>query len=222
MIAFSLNGEPGPEYRDRKDERVFMQDFLRFYTTEVIPHHPFHYETFYDYYMGYLRKGSNKKQIQDFCEDFDRKYGWNVTVDSNARIRAFNRSYSQLIANLLRKQVFLDDNASTIYPEYGNFIRFLREALESNDVKFHTLNHDLLFEYLCKNHLDSQMTDGFSLWGSPFYAMLSVKHLGIHKYFQVKMNHFCDCYDKPLCYYKLHGSIDNLIFLRNDNKRIRV
>ena len=60
--AIFLNGQDDPNRLSSQDKRLFLQEFLEFYSTEVLkPNEEFHYETFYDYYSGYLTKQGQAK-----------------------------------------------------------------------------------------------------------------------------------------------------------------
>ncbi|MBK7304313.1 MAG: hypothetical protein IPI90_13955 [Saprospiraceae bacterium] len=73
--AMFLNGQVDPNRWSRWDERIFLQEFLEFYSDEVLkPSEEFHYETFYDYYSGYLTNHENKEVIEDFYKRFNDKH----------------------------------------------------------------------------------------------------------------------------------------------------
>lgn len=220
--AFFLNGQKDPSSAGWKDlsrvEKTFVQEFLEFYNKTVLkPGKCFNYEAFYDYYSGYLRNpetGENKEAIEGFCKEFNER--WLNKTDAFNRISFFNEVFNQLLASLLHKGKYYEDAALLDHPPYDAFIAFLRKLLETHDVKFHTLNHDLFFDWLGRNHsgLSEHFTDGYQLEGSPFYGTVHYNfnngtNKEVHKYYHVKLNRFTDKFDKPLAFYKLHGSIDN-------------
>jgi len=229
--AFFLNGQDDPNRWSRWDERIFLQEFLEFYSAEILKaQEEFHYETFYDYYSGYLTNKENKEAIEDFYKRFNEKHfkGSDDNRDCYNRISDFNRSYNQLLASQLHKTQYFEDISTRNYPPYDPFIGFLRELLKTSDIKFHTLNHDLFFDWLGKHHSDlwQHFADGYQLEGSPFYGTVSYDfnpntENRVHKTYYVKLERFVDKFDKALSLYKLHGSVFNTI-VYNDQQRIRL
>jgi hypothetical protein len=103
--------------------------------------------------------------------------------------------------------------------------------VEVSDIKVHTLNHDLFFDWLGHHHADlwQNFSDGFELAGSPFYGNVSyVFNQGtqnkVTKSYKIKLSRFVDKFDKPICLYKLHGSVFNTIVYtpHPDQKIIRL
>ena len=232
--AIFLNGQDDPNRWSKWDERIFLQEFLEFYSAEVLkPSEEFHYETFYDFYSGYLTNQENKEAIEGFYKRFNDKHfkGLDNHRDCYNRVSDFNRSFNQLLASQLHKTKYFEDISTLNYPPYDPFIGFLREFLKSSDIKFHTLNHDLFFDWLGRHHSDlwQYFTDGYQLEGSPFYGTVSYDFNGdtdkrVHKTYYVKLERFIDKFDKPLALYKLHGSIFNTIVYtpQPDQQRIRL
>ena len=215
--AIFLNGMSDPNRFMRRDERLFLQKFLEFYNSSVLnKDQGFHYETFYDFYSSYLNDGSNNKAIEEFCANFNKEY--HGKIDPQNRINDFNRSYNQLLASQLYDARYVDDISFTSYPPYQSFINFLLKILEFGNIKFHTLNHDLFFDWLGLNHMElsKHFSDGYQIEGSRFYGALPCEfNVGdnqkINKSYWVRLEQFTDNFDKALCYFKLHGSIDNKI-----------
>ncbi|RZT91034.1 SIR2-like protein [Ancylomarina subtilis] len=234
QTAIFLNGQNDPNRWSRRDERIFLQEFLEFYNAEVLKKtEEFHYETFYDYYSGYLTNRENKETIEDFYKKFNDRHtkGAIIYRDCYNRISDFNRSFNQLLASQLHKKQYFEDVSTLNYPPYDPFIGFLKDLLKTNDVKFHTLNHDLFFDWIGKNHSDlwQHFTDGYQLEGSPFYGTVSYDFNSgtdnkVHKTYYVKLERYTDKFDKPLSLFKLHGSIYNTIVYtpQPDQQRIRL
>lgn len=232
--AIFLNGQDDPNRWSRWDERIFLQEFLEFYSSEILKSpDEFHYETFYDFYSSYLANQENKEVIEDFYKRFNEKHfkGSDNYRDCYNRISDFNRSYNQLLASQLHKSKYFEDISTLNYPPYDPFIGFLRELLKSCDIKFHTLNHDLFFDWLGHHHSDlwQHFTDGYQLEGSPFYGTVSYDFNQntpnkVHKSYYVKLEQFIDKFDKPLALFKLHGSVFNTIVYtpQPDQKRVRL
>lgn len=141
-----------PNRWSRRDERLFVQEFLEFYNNEILKYgEKFHYEKFYDYYSGYRHLREEKKEIEVFCNKFNERYENISTYSRDAlnRIADFDRSYSQLIASKLHKKTYFEDVAQLNYYPYDDFIYFLKKLLENVDIKLHSLNHDLFLDWLC-------------------------------------------------------------------------
>lgn len=227
--ALFLKGQDDPNRWANRDERFFLQEFLEFYNKEVLQTGEiFHYETFYDFYSGYLANEENKKVIEKYCLSFNLKFFGNKkgNRDSLNRISAFNRSFNQLLASQLHKVQYFEDVSWGNYPPYDSFIAFLAALLTKYDVKFHSLNHDLFFDWLGRHQdkLWQHYSDGYQLEGSPFYGVVSYDYNKntehkVHKTYHAKLERFTDKYDKPLAFYKLHGSIFNTLVYSQINQQ---
>ncbi|MBX3163754.1 MAG: hypothetical protein KF900_04690 [Bacteroidetes bacterium] len=230
--AIFLNGQEDPNRWSRRDERFFLQEFLEFYNTEILKDgEQFHYETFYDFYSSYLNNHENEEVINDFYNRFNEKHfkGSDNNRDCYNRVSDFNRSFNQLLASQLHKSKYFEDISCLNYFPYDPFIGFLRELLKTSDIKVHTLNHDLFFDYLGHHHVDlwQHFADGYKLEGSPFYGIVSYDfnpntERKVTKSYYVKLEQFIDKFDKPLCLFKLHGSVFNTIVYTPQPKQERI
>jgi hypothetical protein len=220
QVVFS-NGQKSSNCKYKSTERLFLQEFLEFYNSNILKDgEQFHYEKFYDFYSCYLHNRENEKIINNFYLGFKEKYFKYSKKDPDCynMVSDFNRSFNQLLAELLHKSKYFNDISFFEYPPYDSFINFLRELLKSCDVKVHTLNHDLFFDFLGRNHSDlyQHFADGYSLEGSPFYGEVTAvfnsnTEKEVTKRYYVKLEQFINKFDKPLCLFKLHGSISNMI-----------
>lgn len=221
QTAFFLNGQTDPNRFINWDKRIFLQEFLEYYNSDVLKEgEEFHYETFYDFYSGYLTDNENKELIENFYNAFNERHfkDSEFIIDCYNRISGFNRSFNQLLASQLHKSQYFEDVSMENYPGYEPFVIFLSELIDKCDIKFHTLNHDLFFDWLGSQHLRlwQHFSDGFQLEGSPFYGSLDhdfnkgTPHK-VHKTYYVKLKRFVNKFDKPLSLFKLHGSIFNTI-----------
>jgi len=231
QTAMFLHGQHDPNRWSGRDERFFLQEFLEFYNKEILkPGEEFHYETFYDYYSGYLNSKENSGDIEKFWHEFNTRHpsGTDYVRDCHNRLADFNRSYNQLIASQLHKAQYFDDISSADYPLYESFIRFLKTQISKYDIKIHTLNHDLFLDWLGNIHGDlwQHFADGYQLEGSPYYGTASVDfnqgaENEVHKNYKVKLEYFADKYDKSICLYKLHGSIFNIkVYIQKPAQRV--
>lgn len=229
--AMFLNGQDDPNRWSRCDERQFLQEFLEFYNNDVLKDdEEFHYETFYDFYSGYLREKENKDLIEGFYKAFNDKHfkGKDGQRDCYNRVSDFNRSFNQLLGSQLHSLKYFEDVSTSNYPPYNSFWSLLRELLKANELKIHTLNHDLFFDWIGRHHSDlwQEFSDGFELEGSPFYGTVSYDFphgdKKVHKTYKVKLERFTDRFDTKLCLYKLHGSVFNTVIYRQNNERVRI
>lgn len=231
-IALFLNGQQDNNRWMNADIRMFVQEFLLFYSEQVLKDvEVFDYEEFYDFYSSYLNGKGNKELIEGFHAQFAAKYSNMHVRDCLNSLGDFNRTYNQLIASLLGNIQYWDDGTTSNYPPYDAFIGFLLKAVETSDVKIHTLNHDMLLDWLGYHHsnLYSKFSDGFQLEGSPFYGELNRDYPvsggdTLHKTYTVKLERFVDKYDSPISLFKLHGSIQHRIVntQRSDEPVVRI
>jgi len=73
MSAFFLNGQTNPNDWHRRQERLFVQEFLEFYCSKIVDgQDAFHYEDFFDFYSDYRREGyeDDEHPINKFCDLF--------------------------------------------------------------------------------------------------------------------------------------------------------
>jgi hypothetical protein len=92
-----LNGQEDLNRYERRDERLFLQEFLEFYNAEILKDGEiFHYETFYDFYSGYLNNKENIQVIEGFYKRFNEKHfkGADNNRDCFNRVSDFNRANS--------------------------------------------------------------------------------------------------------------------------------
>lgn len=231
--AWFLNGQVDNNRFLNRKERLFVQEFLEFYNTEILqPGEEFHYETFYDFYSLYRHDNKHHNEIEGFYKRFvNRHSSAERSTDCYNAIAAFNRTFNQLVASQLHRKEYHADSVEygSGYGDYGPFQGLLRDLLETYDIKVHTLNHDLLFEFLAKGYtkLSLKFSDGYSspaeskIFGKILYLIDRNGPFSTHKTYYVKRAHFTGKYNTPLCLYKLHGSIDSIIVYHN-NEPIRV
>lgn len=231
MHAIFLNGQTDVNPGLRWDERLFVQKFLEYYNSEILASgEKFHYEKFYDFYSLYLSDvKSNKAILEKYCTEFDNEYvGGRSTFDAYNRISYFNRTFNQLLAQLLHRIKYVGEVTSFGETNYQGLVGFLRTLIKTHDIKIHSLNHDLFFEWLMKfdSGLSEHFSDGFEYDGSPFYGILRTKKrmesFDFQKNYRVKLSQFTNRFDNKLCLYKLHGSINTYIVHTDGNELSRI
>ncbi len=208
--AWFLNGmqDPNAEWMGT-EERHFVQEFLEFYQSTILGgSHPFHYETFYDYYRQALEGNRCPDELIPFFRGFRARHPA-VIGDDEHLLRRFHQTFSQLIAGLLTKKPERSHLAKAYDRKYGNFLLLTERLAQSNYVHFHSLNHDLWLERLAfSDSIQCKMDDGFEEVGSPFYGELDRD--GEH--YMVRLSRFTNKFDARFRLYKLHGSVDRYWF----------
>lgn len=221
--AISCSRQTDPIRYIRWDESILIQELLEFYNNKILKEkeEEFNYETFYDFFSGYLyptdrENPENKEAIEGFCKQF---YDMLFEVSENYmvkschnRISEFNLIFSNLLASQLGREKYFENKIIEKHEGYDSFIGFLIDLLKVSNIKFHSLNHDLFFDWLAQNHKDlsPHFTDGYQLEGSPFYGEVSSDlNPGTDNKTGIPLKQFVDKFDKPLALFKLHGSLSN-------------
>lgn len=192
------------------NERNFFEKFIRFYISK---YGTFHYESFYDYYIQLRRGDIEDGDYETFYEEFCRAFG--RTHDAYHKLDEFNRSFEQMIFNILYRYDDLHNGNAT---RFGfSFYRYFNMLVKRLPfiVHLHTLNHDIFVEQMqMKGILEVKLSDGFTQHGSLFYS----KNRFVD-YRMVRTQFFNNIYKGQYRYYKLHGSVDYLPF-NFDNREI--
>jgi hypothetical protein len=204
----------------RMTEKVFFVDFISFYIEEILQgRSKFHYESFYDFFKNFRTNSSWSKKVNSFYSRFKKDNNDLTPPSLEQAIFDFERSFEQIVGHLLRKFELYDDSSLGNYPKYDHFLRFLEFLIKEKNAKIdvHTLNHDLLFESLCSrwSNISGYFSDGFSDLGSKYFGKVKKTFKSdndsINKFYDVRVKRFTGKFNKPLCLYKLHGSIDTYI-----------
>ncbi|MFA6151051.1 MAG: hypothetical protein WC716_07015 [Chitinophagaceae bacterium] len=230
QVSFFLNGQEDNNRYSNRDERLFLQDFLDFYSEQILDQgEHFHYEKFYDFYSDYLYRQKNIKEIEGFYSDFVKKHSFIDYKNCLNCIADFNRTFNQLIAGELQKRQYFQEITFEYYPQYNEFIKFIASLSEENNVKIHTLNHDMFFDYIGENdnRIAGKFSDGYTLEGSPFYGNITFNYEKageetLHKSYKVKLPKFTDSFNSSICFYKLHGSVmTHIVYVDEKIERIK-
>lgn len=208
--ALFLRGQVDTNAMLSRRKRTFVEKFLEFYNSKIESvNQTFHYEDFFDYYIDLLRGVNSDVDYTSFCSTFKNEFG--EESDDRQLLNEFNQTFQQLISGELYKKV---EGVHHIggYPGYGKYLQALQLIGENNITHIHTLNHDLHMEQL--EHTDQlafKFSDGFIELGSPYYVR--------HKGYKIRTRFFDDKYDTRFRLYKLHGSVDNIIYIFNQEKK---
>lgn len=125
---------------------------------------------------------------------------------------------SQMIERVVKDRngkIWYDDEPSsaTFPEEYASFLRILNKWSNDYILDVHTLNHDLLFESFNKiGELAVRVSDGFEEYGSNYYGELSA----YDRKYTVRLKHYSKNYSSALRLYKLHGSLDYVLYYKSD------
>jgi len=219
-VAYFLSNNQKPSDIFGENERLFIQEFLRFYNKEILKEkESFHYEKFFDFYTDLIREKSTKETVQrfkTFINGFNQKQG-NTFLGNN--LNSFDKHFTQLLASYFNKKRQGLDFSLLTKPyagDYSSFLYFL-EFLDNKyeKINIHTLNHDLLMERLSFSEtMKGNFSDGLDEIGSPFYRENNWGE-------SIRLKLFVNKFDKKFCLYKLHGSL-NQYYIENYNCMVRV
>ncbi|RPI16265.1 MAG: hypothetical protein EHM58_12300 [Ignavibacteriae bacterium] len=209
-----LNGSEDPNPYILKEQRHFVEDFLKFYNEKILkPGETFHFESFIDFYTGLMR-GEKCELYDNFFKQYRKKYKAS-NLSKIDEIMKFHSTFIQLVWKELHKTYEKVHLAKPYNPNYNVFLHLLEYLSNDFTIHIHTLNLDLLMEYLSfSDSVGGNLDDGFEEIGSPYYA----KH---YEYgYMIRLRYFSNKYDQNFRLYKLHGSVDHIPF--NFNKEFTV
>jgi hypothetical protein len=222
-------GQPrGPNHRMTYSDRRLAEEFTAFYVSNVLGGNPtkFNYEVFYDYMKEYLRNKLHREEIEGFCEAYNNKYGFKGHFDNALNyLSRYLNIFNQLIAGLLERAKYYQDISLDTYPGYEPFCRALYHQLKRSQVHVHSLNHDMLFDFIASSvgGLYQHYCDGFAEAGSPYFGKLSYRlnktDEEFYKTYHVRLQHYTGTYGKRLSFFKLHGSINYYQMHRQGDQR---
>ena len=185
---------PNPSFSIHQPEYDFLKYFIRNYNKEV--NGDFDYEVFFDVIVR---------------EIFDHKFEHLYKCNPNYKQYVGNMEsiFTQIIEYLIKddKGITWYESFSpdpTNYSKYKVFTEILKQWSKDSIINVHTLNHDLLFEAFSYNYLSGLISDGFSKEQSPYY--------GVTDNGKLLLENYVGCYDKPIRLFKLHGSLDYLVY----------
>ena len=184
----------------------------------------FNYEEFYDLInISQRHRFSCYDPIFDIFNDECKSVACKYTTEFITYEQLLRRMpivYSQVIEATIRKNgmttPFYADVHTTMdsFPNYTNFLRFLKKQSVSNIIDVFTLNHDLFFESF-RNVQELQddikhcslISDGFDDYGSEFFGVVkSGENL-----YKCRLERYTGRYNTSIRLYKLHGSFDYVL-----------
>lgn len=170
----------------------------------------FDYEEFYDFIVqkNYLESSAYVEICKSFTTDI-------ITLDDISS--NLENIYNQMVVYLLkdRNNVCWYDNIphnSGSIDEYDGFLNLLKNWRKDRTIHVHTLNHDMLFESFNQtDYLSGEISDGFDELGSDYYGVLRTKE---DRAFHVRLETFTGRYNSKIRLYKLHGSLDYVLYYK--------
>lgn len=216
-IAFSAAGELMFPQNDNTQSLPYDNQFQKFFifckrliSQYAKDYGSFDYEAFYDFTKT---KAVYNQQYQEICKDLMDEFN-----DYRSFINGIEPIYNQMVAYLIHDknyETWNDERPSHLgYVEnYDGFLKALSQWSKDSIVNVHTLNHDLLFESFRKtDYMAGLISDGFDEYGSRYYGVL---HKGNASY-NVRLERYKGRYITPIRLYKLHGSLDYVLYKRTD------
>lgn len=173
--------------------------------------HEFDYEQFYDFISG---DSVYEDQYQNLAKPYLSMFS-----DYHQLVYNMKTVYNQLIEYKLKEgrktEIKENEYASDKFWKYESFVKYLDKLSINYIVDIFSLNHDLLIENLPRtNWLQHEdISDGFHSYRSPYYGELECNG---QKY-DCRLEEFKAYYNTAIRLYKLHGSLDYLLFKRCDN-----
>jgi hypothetical protein len=182
----------------------------------------FDYERFYDAINIEYRK--EEPLCFDIWSEEYSKLATKYTEDNlpyERLVANFSIIYDQLIAFFLkgkRNSLFYEDVKTSIDydKDYSVFLQYLKERSRDSIIDVFSTNHDLVFESF-RNIQDFRdiISDGFDDYGSEYFGEIEVDRF---KY-KCRLERYTGKYNTPIRLYKLHGSVDYILY--HKNKKIR-
>ena len=184
----------------------------------------FNYEEFYDAINLSLRdKQPEFKPSFNVLNSECRKIGEKYTNDLYTYEQLLRRlpiMFNQVIGTVIRQkgmQFPFYNNTETFissYPDYSNFLHYLKDQSVSNIIDVFTLNHDLFFDSFMNIHelkdvknSKSLISDGFDDYGSEYFGVLEKNKCSYY----CRLERYTGRYITPIRLYKLHGSLDYVL-----------
>lgn len=192
-----------------KPQRVFFERLLNYYKSIIKKkNREFDYEKFYDFYKNLQRNPEHDTGFKKLCEEYTQEYYPHFISNPRTYLLNFDTIYNQIIQQKLTKRYKRSHIRWNGQGNYGQFLLMLESlSHQYKKINIHSLNHDLLMEHLAfSDELPDKFCDGFTELGSPFYGRYKEESM-------IRLQCFSDLFNKQLCLYKLHGSVDYVPFL---------
>lgn len=171
--------------------------------------HGFDYEQFYDFINS---DGIYAEEYKELSKPY-----LSMFIDYDQLVFNMESAYYQIIEHTLREgrktEIKEGEIGNNKFAKYELFAKYLDKLSNEFIVDIFSLNHDLLFENLsCTDWLHKGISDGFHSFRSPFYGEL--ESAGIK--YNCRLEEYKAYYNTAIRLYKLHGSLDYLMFKKPD------
>lgn len=215
--GFYQEGQPrDPNHKLTVNDRRFAEEFTAYYIARQLngDRARFNYEVFYDYVKEYINDKLHSEEVELFCQAYNRRYGFDGPFDNAINyLSRYLSIFNQLVAGLLQRAKYYQDISIQSYPGNEAFCRVLYQQLKKSQIHVHSLNHDMLFDFMAgsMSGLFQHYCDGFAEAGSPYFGELRYQPGNteeFYKTYHVWLQHYTGNYDKRLSFFKLHGSVN--------------
>ena len=176
----------------------------------------FDYEEFFEFLAQ--KKYLSIPQYRELCSSFITE-----TVSLDYISSNIEDIYNQMVSYLLKDGdniVWYDNQPYHIgkIDKYDGFLSLLKDWAYNRITHIHTLNHDMLFESFNRtDYISGDICDGFEELGSNYYGKLE---LADGRTYNVRLERFTANYTKNIRLYKLHGSLDYVLYHKTANDGI--
>lgn len=188
---------------------VYLECSIRL-VEEYSKRNQFDYEEFFEF-LAQKEHLSNPIYL-DICKSFTND---TLTIDNiSSNIDAV---YNQMVSSLLKDgngRLWYDNIPNHIgkIDEYDGFLNLLKEWRKNYVVHVHTLNHDMLFESFNRtDYISGEICDGFEEIGSDYYGELQTMD---NRTYHVRLERFTGIYNRNIRLYKLHGSLNYVLYYK--------
>lgn len=213
-VGFHTNGQLIPPYNGEKQSIGFKTsgDFKLEFLIELFQYYndnikTFDYEEFYDFLLLHAESDKNVQKLT--------KSHSNSIVGETDLIRGSITILNQLVHCLLKDNDGNNnyENAGyylkSLFDGYSGFLNCVDALKKEYTIHFHTLNHDVYLERLNRTEwFEGDLCDGFEELGSPYYGKLVVQD----REHMSRLRYYTGNYSSNLRLYKLHGSLDYVLF----------
>ncbi len=209
-LVTNINGDkPNLGYKNSYDNAFdFCYKLIKHFEKEK---GYFDYEEFFDYLVDEIE---TDKSIKHIIADFkSKRHNINILKNDSKIV------YTKVVAHYLKDKEGISyyDNLPYIndsYAGYTGIMKVIKELSKDYILHIHTLNHDLFFErFNNSSFLENKLSNGFEELGSEYYGELTDKN----RTYKVRLERYTGNYFGRLRFYKLHGSLDYLLYYKEDN-----
>lgn len=176
----------------------------------------FDYEVFFEFLAR--KEYLSESTYLDICKLFTTD---TITIDGIAS--NIDAIYNQMVSSLLKDgddRLWYDNMPNHIgkIEAYDGFLNLLRLWGQDSIIHVHTLNHDLLFESFNRtDYISGEICDGFEEIGSDYYGELRTLD---NRTYHVRLKRFTGVYKRNIRLYKLHGSLDYVLYYKTESDGI--